>query len=82
MLKWFGLTLLKEKTDRGWGVAKLLILIGSFRFLYLWMKLMSEGLQQASGSMLRSMLGSMTSNRLKGVLTGFGITFGAVIIRN
>lgn len=65
---------IKEKTDRGWGVAKLLILIGSLGFFIYGMKLMSEGLQQASGSMLRSMLGSMTSNRLKGVLTGFGIT--------
>ena len=35
---------------------------------------MSEGLQQAAGARLRSMLGSITSNRFKGVLTGFGIT--------
>ena len=35
---------------------------------------MSEGLQQAAGSKLRSMLKAMTSNRIKGVLTGFGIT--------
>lgn len=64
----------KTKTKRGWGLAKLLILIGSLGFFIYGMKLMSEGLQQASGSMLRSMLGSITKNRVKGVLTGFGIT--------
>ena len=61
-------------TGRGWGLAKLMILIGSLGFFIYGMKLMSEGLQQASGSMLRSMLGSITKNRIKGVLTGFGIT--------
>lgn len=63
-----------KKTERGWGIAKLLILIGALAFFIFGMKLMSEGLQQAAGSRLRSMLGAMTSNRLKGVLTGFGIT--------
>lgn len=62
------------KTQRGWGLAKLLILVGSLGFFIYGMKLMSEGLQQASGNMLRSMLGSITANRFKGVLTGFGIT--------
>ena len=64
----------KVKTDRAWGIAKLLILIGALGFFIFGMKLMSEGLQQAAGNRLRSMLGSITSNRLKGVLTGFGIT--------
>ena len=64
----------KAKTKRGWGIAKLLILIGALAFFIFGMKLMSEGLQQAAGSRLRAMLGSMTSNRVKGVLTGFGIT--------
>ena len=64
----------KITTGRGWGLAKLLILIGSLGFFIYGMKLMSEGLQQASGNMLRSMLGSITKNRVKGVLTGFGIT--------
>ncbi len=64
----------KVKTKRGWGVAKLLILIGALGFFIYGMKLMSEGLQQASGNRLRSMLGSITSNRVKGVITGFGIT--------
>jgi phosphate:Na+ symporter len=64
----------KCKPERGWGIAKLLILIGSLGFFIYGMKIMSEGLQQAAGSKLRSMLGSITSNRFKGVLTGFGIT--------
>lgn len=63
-----------ETTERGWGIAKLLILIGALGFFIYGMKLMSEGLQQAAGSRLRSMLGAMTSNRFKGLLTGFGIT--------
>ena len=64
----------KGKTERGWGIAKLLILLGALAFFIFGMKLMSEGLQQAAGSKLRAMLGSMTSNRIKGVFTGFGIT--------
>jgi len=64
----------KCKTERSWGIAKLLILIGSLGFFIYGMKLMSEGLQQAAGEKLRSMLGSITSNRIKGVFTGFGIT--------
>ncbi len=64
----------KCKTERGWGVAKLLILIGALGFFIYGMKIMSEGLQQAAGNKLRAMLGSITSNRVKGVLTGFGIT--------
>lgn len=64
----------KCKTERSWGIAKLLILIGALGFFIYGMKLMSEGLQQAAGERLRTMLGSITSNRVKGVLTGFGIT--------
>ncbi len=64
----------EAKTKRGWGIAKLLILIGALGFFIYGMKVMSEGLQQAAGSNLRNMLGSITSNRVKGVLTGFGIT--------
>lgn len=64
----------KTKTERSWGIAKLLMLIGALGFFIFGMKLMSEGLQQAAGNRLRSMLGSITSNRLKGILTGFGIT--------
>ncbi len=64
----------KTKTERGWGIMRLLILIGSLGFFIYGMKVMSEGIQQAAGNRLRSMLGSITSNRVKGVFTGFGIT--------
>lgn len=64
----------KTKTERAWGIGKLLILIGALGFFIYGMKIMSEGLQQAAGNRLRGMLGSITSNRVKGVLTGFGIT--------
>ncbi|RFC53525.1 Na/Pi cotransporter family protein [Brumimicrobium aurantiacum] len=62
------------KTKRGWGIFKFLVLIGSLGMFIYGMKIMSEGLQQAAGSRLRYLLGSITSNRVKGVLTGFGIT--------
>ncbi len=61
-------------TERGWGVGKLLLLIGALGFFIYGMKIMSEGLQQAAGNRLRAMLGSITSNRFTGVMTGFGIT--------
>lgn len=64
----------KIKTERGWGIFKFLVLIGSLGMFIYGMKVMSEGLQQAAGSKLRNLLGSITSNRVKGVLTGFGIT--------
>lgn len=62
------------ETERGWGIFRFLVLIGSLGMFIYGMKIMSEGLQQAAGSRLRYLLGSITSNRLKGVLTGFGIT--------
>lgn len=61
-------------TESGWGIFEFLILIGSLGFFIYGMKVMSEGLQQASGKRLRSMLSQITSNRIKGVLTGFGST--------
>jgi len=64
----------KETTDRPWGMFKFLVLIGSLGMFIYGMKIMSEGLQQAAGAKLRNLLGSITSNRFKGVLTGFGLT--------
>lgn len=64
----------KVKTERAWGIFKLLVLIGALGMFIFGMKIMSEGLQKAAGSRLRSMLASITSNRVTGVLTGFGIT--------
>jgi phosphate:Na+ symporter len=64
----------KVETERSWGVIRLLILIGSLGMFIYGMKVMSEGLQQTAGAKLRNWLRSITSNRFKGVLTGFGIT--------
>jgi len=49
------------------------VLGGLGLFLY-GMKIMSEGLQSATGEGLRNILWKATNNRFKGVLTGFGIT--------
>ena len=38
------------------------------------MKLMSEALQKVAGDKLKSLLNRMTTNRLSGVFTGFGVT--------
>lgn len=64
----------KFRTERVWGIFRLLVLIGALGMFIFGMKIMSEGLQKASGSRLRNMLGSITSNRISGVITGFGIT--------
>lgn len=51
-----------------------LILIGSVALLMYGMKVMSEGLQKMAGSKLRNVLGTMTTNRFTGLLTGAFIT--------
>jgi phosphate:Na+ symporter len=61
----------KVKTKRAWGIMKFLILIGSLGLFIFGMKIMSDGLQRTAGEKLRKMLGSITSNRFKGVFTGF-----------
>ena len=61
----------KVKTLRGWGIIKFLILLGSLGLFIFGMKIMSDGLQRTAGEKLRKMLGSITSNRFKGVFTGF-----------
>ncbi len=64
----------EAETDRAFGFFKFFVLIGALGMFIYGMKIMSEGLQQAAGARLRNLLGSITSNRVKGVLTGFGIT--------
>ena len=51
-----------------------LILIGSVALLMYGMKVMSEGLQKMAGSKLSNILGTMTTNRFTGLLTGTFIT--------
>jgi phosphate:Na+ symporter len=55
-------------------VVGLLQLAGALGVFLLGMKIMSEGLQKVAGSRLKSLLGRITGNRVKGVLTGIGIT--------
>ncbi len=51
-----------------------LILIGCVALLMYGMKVMSEGLQKMAGSKLSNVLGTMTTNRFTGLLTGAFIT--------
>ncbi|MFA8451661.1 MAG: Na/Pi cotransporter family protein [Bacteroidales bacterium] len=55
-------------------VGQVLTLVGSLGFFLYGMKLMSESLQKVAGSKMRNILAAMTSNRVKGVLTGFLVT--------
>ena len=52
----------------------ILTLIGALGMFLYGMNMMSTGLQKTAGGGLRRLLGTMTSNPLKGVLTGFGVT--------
>jgi phosphate:Na+ symporter len=49
-------------------------LAGSLGLFLYGMKVMSDGIQQATGDRMQRVLGFMTGHRLAGVLTGFGIT--------
>ncbi len=57
-----------------YGLFEILNLIGALGFFIYGMKVMSEGIQKVAGSKMRGILSSMTSNRVKGVITGFTIT--------
>lgn len=64
----------KITTVRAYGFLSILILIGSLGFFIYGMKIMSEGIQKAAGDGMRRILEAMTSNRLKGIFTGFSLT--------
>lgn len=51
-----------------------MMLVGSLGLFLYGMKIMSEGLQQAAGNKMRSILTAMTKNRFTGVLTGLLVT--------
>ncbi len=57
-----------------YGLLDLLNLIGSLGLFLYGMKMMSESLQKVAGERMRAILGSMTSNRFMGILTGFLVT--------
>lgn len=64
------------ETERGWSVGtglimRILMLLGSLALFIYGMKIMSEGIQRAAGQKLRDILGKVTSNRIKGIFTGF-----------
>lgn len=52
----------------------ILTLAGALGMFLYGMNMMSTGLQKSAGNGLRQLLGRMTSNPFKGVLTGFGVT--------
>ena len=56
------------------GIGSILQILGSLAFFIFGMKMMSEGIQRAAGSQLRSILRTMTKNRYLGVFTGFLVT--------
>lgn len=55
-------------------VGQILTLVGSLGLFLYGMKLMSEALQKVAGSKMRQILAAMTSNPIKGALTGFLVT--------
>ena len=57
-----------------YGFFEILNLLGALGFFIYGMKVMSEGIQKVAGARVRKILSSMTSNRFKGVCTGFTIT--------
>ncbi|MEP1094517.1 MAG: Na/Pi cotransporter family protein [Cyclobacteriaceae bacterium] len=57
-----------------YGFFDVLSLLGALGFFIYGMKVMSEGIQKVAGAKMRGILSSMTSNRVKGVFTGFAIT--------
>ena len=56
------------------GILQVFTLLGALGMFLYGMNLMSSGLQKAAGDKLRGFLSAMTSNPLKGVLTGVGVT--------
>lgn len=56
------------------GILDFVRIVGALGFFIFGMKVMSESLQLVAGSQMRKVLGTMTTNRYTGVLTGFVIT--------
>ena len=56
------------------SILQIFTLLGALGMFLYGMNLMSSGLQKSAGNKLRGFLSAMTSNPLKGVLTGLGIT--------
>ena len=56
------------------GIIDFLELVGALGFFIYGMKVMSEGIQKVAGNKMREIISAMTSNRFKGVFTGFTVT--------
>ena len=56
------------------GILDFFKLVGALGFFIYGMKIMSDGIQKVAGNKMREILSAMTSNRLKGVFTGFFVT--------
>jgi phosphate:Na+ symporter len=56
------------------GIFDIIRIVGALGFFIFGMKVMSESLQLVAGAGMRRVLGTMTTNRYTGVLTGFLIT--------
>ncbi len=52
-------------------IGALLQILGSLGIFLFGMKVMSEGVQKATGDRMRAVLSGMTGNRMSGILTGF-----------
>ena len=55
-------------------ILQILTLLGALGLFLYGMNMMSSGLQKSAGERLRGLLAAMTSNPLKRILTGLGIT--------
>ncbi len=56
------------------GITDILSLLGGLALFLYGMHMMSNGLEAAAGNRMKSILEKLTSNRIKGVLVGAGIT--------
>lgn len=56
------------------GIADIIALLGGLAFFLFGMTLLGDGLKRVAGSRLETILGRLTSNRIKGVLLGAGVT--------
>lgn len=63
----------KPKT-MNYGLMQFLTLVGSLGLFLFGMKMLSESLQKVAGDRMRNILAAMTSNRVKGILTGLLVT--------
>ena len=58
-------------------IIQILTVIGSLGLFLFGMRMMSDSLQKVAGNRLRNTLATITSNRIKGITTGFAVT-GAI----